>query len=397
MCDTMVRVEHGRVLFAKNSDREPNEAQVLEWHPARTYPAGQTVRCTHTTVPQVRRTHAVLISRPFWMWGAEMGTNEHGVTIGNEAVFTRQRLDEVGLTGMDVLRLALERAATAREAVDVIVDLVERHGQGGRCSLGDPRFRYASSFLVADPTTAFVVETAGRQWAVEPVHRGVRAISNGLTIADFARRHTRWLPTWASRCATRRARATEGMHAVRGPADVAAVLRDHGAGRTWPRYDPLLGTLDAICMHGGGLVSAQTTASWVAELRPGRVQHWVTATAAPCTGLFRPVRVDRPVSTGPRPTQVDDGRSLWWRHEVLHRLAMRDPARALATYRDERDALERAWFAAPPDPVEAFEEAARRLRLWTARVRTAVVGDRRPWWVRRAWRRHDRTARLRLA
>src|SRR6056297_709536 len=133
MCDTMVLVEPGRVLFAKASDRDPNEAQLLAWHPAATHPAGTTVRCTHLDIPQVPRTHAVLLSRPFWMWGAEMGANEHGVTIGNEAVFTREPYAQVGLTGMDLLRLALERATTAQEALDVIVGLLDEHGQGGGC------------------------------------------------------------------------------------------------------------------------------------------------------------------------------------------------------------------------------------------------------------------------
>jgi dipeptidase len=122
MCDTLVALPNatadGSLLFAKNSDREPNEAHHLLRTPAAGHAPGEMVQCTYIKIPQVPHTHAVLLARPFWIWGAEMGANEHGVVIGNEAVFTRAPYEKgPGLIGMDFLRLALERATDARDAV----------------------------------------------------------------------------------------------------------------------------------------------------------------------------------------------------------------------------------------------------------------------------------------
>ena len=397
MCDTLVRVTDAGTLFAKNSDRDVNEAQLLTWEPARDHPRGAMLRCTWAEVPQVPRTHAVVLSRPWWMWGAEMGANEHGVVIGNEAVFTRRTGgDDGSLLGMDLLRLALERGSNREEAVHVLVSLLEEHGQGGSCSKEHPRFSYDNSFIVADPGGAVVVETAGRRWATEEVV-GARSISNGLTIPGFADRHADPVRGRVAQCAARRALTTAGAQGATEPRDLFAVLRDHGGPA--PVYRLANGALSAPCAHAGGLLTAtQSTASWVADLRsatPPGGRHWVTGTSAPCTGLFKPVTVDSPVSVGAGVTDRYDEASTWWRHERLHRLVVRDHEVALARYADERDRLEREWTLDPPDASEAFAEADRRTADWLRTVQALAAGqDRRPWWVRRQWRRWDRDAGL---
>jgi hypothetical protein len=397
MCDTMAIVQPGGVLFAKNSDRDPNEAQYLDWQPRRAHATGARLKCTWIEIPQVRQTNAVLLSRPFWIWGAEMGTNEHGVTIGNEAVFTREKYATLGLTGMDLLRLALERASTAADAVRTIVELIEEFGQGGGCGLEDRRFTYHNSFIVADPRGAFVLETAGRHHAVEEID-GARSISNGLTIPGFAERHSDRVKTHVSACRLRQRRTQQLAGRAAEPGDLVCILRDHGAGRSAPQYSWLNGGLAVPCVHAGGLVAAsQTTGSWVTELSPGAIRHWATATSAPCTGLFKPVAVNQPLELGPPPTDRADEESPWWRHERLHRVVMRDPARLGKVYFAQRDEIEAAWLADPPESSAAFAEARHLTQRWTESVLAHAIADTRPWFVRRYWAKRNALAGLRFS
>lgn len=314
MCDTLCVVGSGRTLFGKNSDRPRAEAQVLEAHPAR--PAGTTLRTTYLDLDDTGA-HALIGSRPAWMWGFEHGVNEHRVAIGNERVYTTDdpKAAPPALTGMDLVRLGLERAATADEALDVITALIETHGQGGSGEEGvdEP---YWSSFLVADPRGAWVLETSARRWVARRIDDGA-AISNRVSLgtawdrasADVAPGTdvSTWLdpaiPVEAAdvRLTATRACVATGAAAL-DAADLVATLRHHGT-RPWgapgtsgpveppPAFDAPGWDTFTVCWHLRGILA--TTASMVAELpadpeTPMRV--WA-ALGSPCASVYVPVDV----------------------------------------------------------------------------------------------------------
>ncbi|MHA2497851.1 MAG: C69 family dipeptidase, partial [Candidatus Hodarchaeales archaeon] len=183
MCDTFVALPPATadesIIFAKNSDRPYSEVQNITHYPRQSH-KDAAVHCTYLEIPQVEETLEILLSQPLWMWGAEMGANEHGVIIGNEAVWTRERLGPPALLGMDLLRLGLERGQTAQESLQVMVELLEVFGQGGPCAENDATLSYHNSFLIVDRKEAWVLETANKMWVAERIREGVRNISNSL-------------------------------------------------------------------------------------------------------------------------------------------------------------------------------------------------------------------------
>ena len=431
MCDTFVArgsaTSDGSVIFGKNSDREPNEAHELLVVPQQEHDRGATVRCTHIAIDQVRRTRRVLLARPYWIWGAEMGLNDAGVVIGNEALFNKGTGEDLpGLIGMDLLRLALERAATSAEAVTVISALLAEHGQAGQAGHVHD-FTYDNSFLIADADESWILETMGRDWVARRV-TDLGSISNGLTTrktwdlasagvtdgTDVARRwtepvFTRFADAGQRQCATQEALAeTPGEVTVRHAFDV---LRSHRSqSPDWSPAYPVIG--QDVCMHAGyGPVrSSQTTGSLVVRLGSDGATAWVTGTAAPCTSTFKPVWVDTGLpDLGPRPRGWFDARTLWWRHELLHRATLADYPRRLAAYRDDRDQLQQEFVAVVPTAEApaadraaatgtAFARTAAAELRWTERVSGPAHESRLGRWrtaaYRRAWDSNDRAARL---
>ncbi|MHA1998729.1 MAG: C69 family dipeptidase, partial [Promethearchaeota archaeon] len=157
MCDTFIALSDatvdGSVIFGKNSDRPSDEVQDVVSFPVSSYEPGELVKCTYISIPQVKRTNATILSKPNWMWGAEMGANEYGVVIGNEAVWTREPCEGNGLLGMDLVRLGLERGTSARNALDVVIGLLETHGQGGN-NAETFTMEYHNSFIIAGMDSA---------------------------------------------------------------------------------------------------------------------------------------------------------------------------------------------------------------------------------------------------
>ena len=301
-----------------------------------------------------------------------MGANEHAVVIANEGLHSRSPAPrDPALTGMDLVRLGLERASTAAEAVEVITKLLEQYGQGGNCGYHTATY-YQNGFILADALEAYVLETVGREWAVERVE-GVRTLSNEYSIGRSPARVSRGLQrlineSRADRATTltfaeligdparehigqagaRRKRSATLLRSDEGrvgAASLFAALRDHGGGES-SCWHPNRSSSYSICMHAGTEDRfGQTTASWVSELRLGAAVHWVTGTAAPCISIYKPLLLGLPMpSHGPRPTAHFDPESLWWRHERLHRRAlMADFSGFLEQIRQERDELEAAF------------------------------------------------------
>lgn len=186
MCDTIGKIgnKNRDSIFAKNSDRQYDEPQVMVFIKGKKN-IDKKLKTTYIEIEQVENTHTILISKPVWMWGAEMGVNDCGVCIGNEAISTKTaKENEKALIGMDLVRLGLERSSSAKEAVDVIIGLLKKYGQGGNCGYNKEQY-YDNSFLIMDRNELYILETVGKNYAVKS--KKMASISNCLTIRNADR------------------------------------------------------------------------------------------------------------------------------------------------------------------------------------------------------------------
>ena len=195
----------------------------------------------------------------------------------------------------DLVRLGLERGATAYDALQVIVDLMAEYGQGGNCA-EHLAMNYHNAYLIADRNEAWVLETAGRYWVAKKITSGTCSISNSLSIhgrGDL--RHPELDSVLAG------GQAEESRDAAGQEFDFAQVFSGTEAGETLSplsregrvrelcRQNEGKFTVEIaksilrdhagnICMHG----DFETRGSQVSVLGQGDQEHWFIERPFPC-------------------------------------------------------------------------------------------------------------------
>lgn len=378
MCDSMYagakKTACGYNIFAKSSDRSPNEPQPLIFVPAADHAQGEKVKTTFIEVEQVSHNYAMILSKPSWIWGAEIGINEHGVILGNESVISRDMSEEgEALLGMDMVRLALERATTAEEAVRVIGELMERYGQGGNASF-DGIFYYDNAYLIADSKECWHVETAGKHyWAARRATDDLYSISNYMSIEypdlmhkdlvdhavrsgypveepfNYAKAYIHY-DTLSTSGIFRRCCTEQQLHRPKHAfeiADMLIALRDHSCNDEWT------GAAGCVCMHAKNptppinprqSIDCETTNSMIAVLKPGDSFILSPGMSTTCMAPFQPFWFD-----AFSPNQVfhidrqETAIASWIRREEINRAAI-DGRIPVEEYRAEMKEMERAWI-----------------------------------------------------
>ncbi|MGB4325923.1 MAG: secernin [Bacillota bacterium] len=322
MCDTFYVKEHGSgasAFFLKNSDRDPNEPQYMFF-----VPSGKTSHPkTYVSMPSYEVKYATWLSKPSWMWGAEMGVNEKGVAIGNEATFNKPKVDKIGVLGMDHLRVALELSSSSREALEILIENTEKYGQGGNGGYEHPLY-YHNSYLITDSEEGYILDTVNRDWAYKKL-RGNYNISNKISIKDdfdeissglkgkvqnLEKHFINPLVSYFAGAYHRENRGRELMQKENYDLkDAMAVLQDRHTGR--------VATMRNICMIAGGLVSSQTTASLFYDYSSQLI--WYTEGPNPEVQLFKPLKLGFHYLE-----EEDAGVKRWKYNNLLFRTALKD-------------------------------------------------------------------------
>lgn len=332
MCDTLWKNLGNTKVFLKNSDRAANEPNLVVFQDRKK--SHGKVHCTYIGIEENADTHACILYKPSWTWGAEMGINEHNVAIGNEAVFTKSGYNGKvpSLIGMDYVRLVLERCSTSEEAVSLITKILLKYGQGGNCGF-DHDFHYDNSYLVTDLHNAYIVETSGKEYVIRKAqnHANISNIlamkrNNSSAYANYGRavgnkeyftkKDIDSVVSSISGAKERFSQAEKSIKRIKtdNTLEYFSALRTHNH----TNYKKLFkkGSVKSVCMHDG-ILGCHTTGSMLVFIREDITSVWLTGSSTPCISVFKPVYFGKSSA----PVFRDERKSLnyWLARERVNR------------------------------------------------------------------------------
>jgi dipeptidase len=387
--------DDGSIIFGKNSDRQVNEPLSIRYIPSSIHSANTKVQTTYIEIDQVEKTNSCILFCPGNVFGAEMGFNCHGLVIGNEALFTKISSDGLGLTGMDLVRLVLERCSTSLEGKTLIISLLNKYGQGGNCGFTS-KFYYQNSFLLVDSNEGWIIETIGKDYAAKNIKKGIHTISNKISfggintfdeysfnlisnaisngwchsIEDFhfekcysglslnpKEFYNGFIKTYFSSSKLRKNKSTNlinNKYKNFNVIDMFNVLRDHHCSKG----NPINGLTNVdICMHAsfGPIKFNQTTGSLVSILPKSNVNiptHYVTCSSSTCLAIFKPIWLHssfKPpiflLSDQINSSLTYSTKNIWWKSEIINRNIQKYYQKLIQQIQIERNLLEKQFVS----------------------------------------------------
>lgn len=297
-------VESGKtIIYGRNGVREPvDDSAVSEVHH---YPASDgsgSVKCDSAEIDG-GATYSVILSKPAGVWGAESGSNEKGVCLG--LTFSEGHPVEGKLNATDLVRLGLERAASASEAIDIIISLNGQHGPAE-----ESKDAAKAAFVICDPNEAWLLNIVGSLWAAQKISSNSLALKPGLSVGTQLDRSSDDLQT-----------KLQAIGAWDGSGDLNfAQAFGSDASRCWPGSEPSseasFGVVQMFETLRAAGAEQKSLSSHVAVLsNSGLSCHWFTATPHPVESVFKPFIFTPGVKISPL-TKVPPGES----QTLLHKL-----------------------------------------------------------------------------
>lgn len=159
----------GTVIIGHNEDNGGRIIAQQHWVPAQTHKAGEMIKFEKSAaeIPQAEKTLGFYWTQTFSPTGASFSdgfVNEKGVTIVSNAcsqIFpeNKEKVKDGGV-GYGIRRIMAERATTAREAIKIATDLLDKYGY----------FSNGRTYTIADPNEVWQLAIhQGNKWVARKV------------------------------------------------------------------------------------------------------------------------------------------------------------------------------------------------------------------------------------